>query len=115
VPELEVVEKQFRRTMIQLADATPRAGGPTAEEKAWSILIKRAIAGAGSEEEVCECLVPGLHDAAQRALEDLMRGLERWSLELQRHCPEDWNQCSAVLVQCLTGGSQKQVGAKFQV
>jgi len=114
-PELEVVEKQFRRTMIQLADATPRAGGPTAEEKAWSILIKRAIAGAGSEEEVCECLVPGLHDAAQRALEDLMRGLERWSLELQRHCPEDWNQCSAVLVQCLTGGSQKQVGAKFQV
>jgi len=114
-PELEVLERQYRRTMIQLADATPRAAGPSAEEKAWSLLVKRAIAGAGSEEEVCECLVPGLHDAAQTALQDLMRQLERWSLELQRHCPEDWNQCSAVLVQCLTGGSQKQAFGKFQV
>lgn len=113
-PELESLAKQYRRTMQQLCDATPR-GGVSAEAVAWSVLVKRAIVGAGSDEDACECLVPGLHDAAQKAVEDLMRDLERWSLELQRHCPEDWNQCSAVLVQCLTGGSQKQVCTKFQV
>jgi hypothetical protein len=35
------------------------------------------------------------------AVEALMRTVEGWSLELQRHCPEDWNECSTVLVRCL--------------
>lgn len=34
--------------------------------------------------------------------EGFMHDLEALSMELQRHCPEDWNQCTAVLVSRLT-------------
>ena len=53
-------------------------------------------------------LSPQTRPDTQRAVEDLVRELEGYSIELQRHCAEDWNQCSAVLVQCLSSVSEEQ-------
>lgn len=106
-PELQELAALLGRA-LRLLGGTP---GPAASPKgaAWEMLVRRAVAGAGGKE------AQGLGEPAQKALEDLMRELERWSLELQRHCPEDWNQCCAVLVQCIQGGSQRQPCTKFQV
>jgi len=49
-------------------------------------VVQRAIVGAGS--------VVGSVD---HAVEDFVLEIERWSMELQRHDPEDWNQCAALL------------------
>merc|ERR1719296_655443 len=36
-----------------------------------------------------------------QAIEGFMLQPEHWSLQLQRHCPNDWNACSAVVLRCL--------------
>lgn len=53
--------------------------------------------------------------AAQDSIEDMMRALEPWSMELQRHCPDDWNQCSSILVQCLTRPGDELAGRGSRV
>eukprot|EP00931_Biecheleriopsis_adriatica_P018457 TRINITY_DN12937_c0_g1_i1.p1 TRINITY_DN12937_c0_g1~~TRINITY_DN12937_c0_g1_i1.p1 ORF type:complete len:806 (-),score=148.71 TRINITY_DN12937_c0_g1_i1:81-2303(-) len=53
----------------------------------WEALARRAILGAGS--------------ATNDALEGLMLTLEGLSMELQRHRPEEWNQCCSVILQCI--------------
>lgn len=42
----------------------------------------------------------------QEIVEPFMMELEGWSLEMQRHCPQDWNGCSAMLIQCLQGAKE---------
>lgn len=81
---------------------------------AWETLIKRVVCGENGEEAYGH-LSPKTRLDTQRAVEDLMRELEGYSMELQRHCPEDWNQCSAILVQCLSGGSEEQRQEQFRV
>jgi len=49
------------------------------------------------------------------ALQSFMLELESWSMELQRNSPKDWNQCSSVIMQCLTGGQQKERSSEFNV
>merc|ERR1711937_383567 len=49
------------------------------------------------------------------SLDAFMLELERWSMELQRSSPKDWNQCSSVIVQCLTGDLQKERESEFNV
>jgi len=118
--ELQSFIGKFQSAMKLLTGAQPAGavGVPTAassERVAWEILMKRVVLGAGSKDEQYGGLVPGLKADAQFIVEDLMHDLERWSIELQRHCPEDWNQCSAILVQCLTGGEKKQKQVPFRV
>mmetsp|Transcript_142773 Transcript_142773/g.397704 ORF Transcript_142773/g.397704 Transcript_142773/m.397704 type:complete len:539 (+) Transcript_142773:162-1778(+) len=118
--ELEGFVEKFRCAKQALMDARPTgASAPpsteSSEKAAWEILVKRVVLGAGGKEDACSCLPPALRDDARVAVEGLMHELERWSIELQRHCPEDWNQCSAILVQCLTGGTQKQKSTPFRV
>jgi hypothetical protein len=88
--ELQSFVDHFGKVVQQLGNSSQRA---------MERLIKRAIAGSF---EVADP-TPKSDEAARkhRAIEGLMRELESWSLELQRHCPEDWNQCSALVVQCL--------------
>lgn len=78
---------------------------------AWEVLARRALGGS-STIEPCAAWQNG---EASCRLDSFCLKLEHWSLELQRHCPEDWNQCSAVLVQCLSGASKRQKFVKFQV
>eukprot|EP00930_Biecheleria_cincta_P090593 TRINITY_DN799_c0_g2_i1.p1 TRINITY_DN799_c0_g2~~TRINITY_DN799_c0_g2_i1.p1 ORF type:complete len:528 (+),score=100.88 TRINITY_DN799_c0_g2_i1:120-1703(+) len=107
-PELAALSYQFKQVIDQLG-----SGLGTSDAYPWTLLVRRSVIGAA--EAGYQCLQHDLRDQVEK----LMRGVEKQSLELQRHCAEDWNQCSSVLVQCFNGGSQKQVflspGGKFQV
>lgn len=86
---------------------------------AWELLARRAVVGPdGAEGLYAELLAP-LADqrAAMAAVEGLMRELEQWSIELQRHSPEEWNRCSSLFVRCLLGVTSAMDGAPaaFQV
>lgn len=86
--------------------------GGTKEQKSqrtWEVLVRRVVSGSSSQAE------SGMNRAAEESIEQLMRSLEQWSMELQRHCPEDWNQCSSILVQCLTRPSEKPKLGAFRV
>jgi hypothetical protein len=75
------------------------------------IMLQRAVAGTGDAayDVYAQSLGQGpTREAAVNAVEELMHDLEAYSIELQRHCPEDWNQCAAVLVQQLTEGGEKK-------
>merc|ERR1712232_1551786 len=53
---------------------------------AWEVLVKRAVQGSTSTSSADGVLRPTQEEAAETAVESLMRDLEPWSLELQRHC-----------------------------
>jgi len=67
-----------------------------------------------SWEELILKAVSGPVDSANAANAFILK-LEKWSMELQRSSPKDWNQCSSVVVQCLNGGPQKQRRIGFNV
>jgi hypothetical protein len=76
----------------------------------WKTLVKRVVSGESCEKAYGH-LSPRTRHVAVPAVEELLHLLEGYSIELQRHCAEDWNQCSAILVQCLSGDdteNQKQ-------
>lgn len=97
--------EQFLRTR-QLLVATLQ--GPQAREEAWEALVRRAVLGPGDDaREVYGQMLharPG-SDAAEKAVVALMHGIEKYSIDLQRHSPSVWNQFCAVLLHCLSGGS----------
>lgn len=101
-PELQALMEKFWRAELLLTRAGTSDGA-----SAWDVLIRRAIsgsaagAGAGAEPWHASLLGGPRVAAAVAATEDLMHDLEGWSMELQRHSPEDWNECSSVLLQCL--------------
>jgi len=94
--ELQRLAAEFQQTVQLLTD--------TQCDSAMKVLIARAVAGSGEAEGQW---AQNLSGPAQMAVEDFMRGLESWSVELQRHCPQDWNQCSSILIRCLSGGGDK--------
>jgi hypothetical protein len=96
--ELTAFVEQFQRVMRSIS----RVGGV---ERAENTLVHRSVLGSSSVKA----------HSSRDEIESFMLELERWSMELQRKCPEDWNQCSSVLIQCLTGGSQKERSGEFVV
>lgn len=127
LPELEELIKQFHLTSCHVANAaTPLFAGATglaqtsyassaARAFAWEVLVRRAVDGDDGVASSLNRFPPAVRGDLQKVTDDFGRELEKWSVELQRHCPEDWNQCSAVLVQCLTGASKRHKFVKFQV
>jgi hypothetical protein len=111
-PELNGLFEQFGQAMRDLQQTLSVSSPAASKDAAWEFLVKRAVLGGG---DVRNSHVECLPLATQKGVQELMLEVERWSLELQRHCPEDWNQFSAILVQCLTGGSPKESAPKFQV
>jgi hypothetical protein len=108
-PEFAALIDQFKQVVDQLG-SNPGASGAYP----WAVLVRRAVNG--DLEPTIQSLEPSLRDRVAA----LMRVIEKWSLELQRHCAEDWNQCSSVLVQCFNGGSSLgktlfSAAGKFQV
>jgi hypothetical protein len=80
------------------------------------LLAKRVIRCGHDESIAPYADVPHAHlEEAKALVEDLMHELEAWSIELQRHCPEDWNQYSAVLVRCLRTEADKERKGPFGV
>eukprot|EP00930_Biecheleria_cincta_P090592 TRINITY_DN799_c0_g1_i1.p1 TRINITY_DN799_c0_g1~~TRINITY_DN799_c0_g1_i1.p1 ORF type:complete len:527 (+),score=105.08 TRINITY_DN799_c0_g1_i1:74-1654(+) len=109
-PEFAVLIDQFKQVIDQLGSNSGAFGAYP-----WTILVRRAVNG-DAETTFQSIQQPVLRER----VEALMRVIEKWSLELQRHCAEDWNQCSSVLVQCFNGGSSQKkllpsAGDKFQV
>jgi len=111
--ELDNFIDQFWRAKNLLRGALPSTG-PASDSGESEILLKRVILGAG-DGDLYKCLLPDKRDIARAAAEELINKLESFSIELQRHCPEDWNQCSAILVQCLTSSGEKQKQSTFRV
>jgi len=89
--------EELQRFVDHFAQVVQQLGN--SRQRALERLTKRAIAGSF---EVADP-TPKSEEAARRhrAVEGLMRELEGWSLELQRHCPQDWNRCSALVIRCL--------------
>merc|ERR1712217_893974 len=105
-PELKTLVDQYSEVVHVLEKARPAASLPSPpKDVAWEVLVKRAVLGVAETHETHGRCLPG----SQQFVEDLMREVERWSLELQRHCPEDWNQFSAVLVHALPEARQKSM------
>jgi hypothetical protein len=77
---------------------------------AWEILVQWASFGVeGFGLQPSDIEAGGvLYDVLE-----FVKELESWSMELQRHCPQDWNQCSSLLVRCLAGCQARQPEEDF--
>lgn len=115
--ELANLMRKFEETKeLLMGTMSPKQGGQlqSSQEATWKMLVKRVVNGASSE-DTYKWIEPSLREPAEKAVEDLMRDLEAWSMELARHCPEDWNQCCGILVQCLSGSEKESTKAPFRV
>lgn len=119
-PVLDALRDKYFKAVAVLMGQKELSGFDCVSEQAtfaWQLLIKRIVNGAGccQIEETYSSLPPACRASAENAVEDFMHDLEAMSIELQRHCPEDWNTCSAILVQCLSGAKQKTSPGPFRV
>mmetsp|Transcript_41996 Transcript_41996/g.97795 ORF Transcript_41996/g.97795 Transcript_41996/m.97795 type:complete len:530 (+) Transcript_41996:29-1618(+) len=116
-PELAALMKKFRHTKQLLMETMkPSQGGTVSgnhSQAAWEVLVRRVVDG--DKQENFSVVAPPLREAVRKAVEELMRDLEAWSMELARHCPEDWNQCCGILVQCLSGAEKEGSKTPFRV
>jgi len=72
------------------------------------LLLERIVTGKVDVETrgAMITLVAPLSPRLMRELEGLMKELESWSMELQRHSPEQWNCCTSLLLQGLVEGKE---------
>jgi len=123
--DLRSFSEKYARAECALARLCGTAGHPEplfrglgSTADARQLLAKRVICGSDDETNAVYAYA-AIHDAhveeAKAQVEDLMHELEAWSIELQRHCPEDWNQYSAVLVHCLRTEAEKERKGPFGV
>jgi hypothetical protein len=102
----------FRKAANSVEDMwTEGMASPSGGKQAtWELFIRRAVVGPGASaaEDLYSGLPPQQCDAAGAIVESFMNELERWSMELQRHNPEDWNECVDLLVQCLKEDRREQ-------
>jgi len=81
-------------------------GASHAPKAAWDFLVQQVSVASG----------PGKALAALPNVQELVKVLEPWSMELQRHCPQDWNQYSGLLARCLSvGPRQTRTEAEFVI
>jgi len=92
--ELASFKEKFRQLVESLSN------GMLEKKPLTEMLLMQAVAGPSSQDTT---------------LESFMLELERWSMELQRSNPKDWNQCSSTIVQCMIGGPQKERHGEFNV
>jgi hypothetical protein len=94
---------------LQLSSGRPHTGSVARE-----VFLRAAVGGFDSATNTGTLA----SEVVGAQLEDFMRELEEWSIEVQRHCAEDWNQCSAVVVRCLAGhcrSSEHRQQLEFEV
>lgn len=107
----------FRHVNSTLMGNWRAVGSHIAERSAWEVLVKRVVLGDGEAEK--EEVYGGLSSSrpqAEATVEELVNKMEAWSMELQRHCAEDWNQFAGILIQCLSGERKKDSSQmQFQV
>eukprot|EP00931_Biecheleriopsis_adriatica_P050273 TRINITY_DN2909_c0_g1_i1.p1 TRINITY_DN2909_c0_g1~~TRINITY_DN2909_c0_g1_i1.p1 ORF type:complete len:556 (+),score=129.41 TRINITY_DN2909_c0_g1_i1:189-1670(+) len=113
--ELNAFVEEFRKVNGVLM-SNWRSAGRIADRSAWEILIKRVVTGNEKADEDCYAsLSPSVRAQAEPETETFMNKLEGWSMELQRKQAEDWNQFMSIIIQCLSGPSEKREPPAFQV
>ncbi|CAJ1355852.1 unnamed protein product, partial [Effrenium voratum] len=95
---LKSLQTKFNEVKLILEGS--RMNPHDADASAWGMLLQCAVSGTGCTGSAAQCEAP-LSAPKVAAVESLLRDLESWSMELQRHCAEDWNECINVLVKCL--------------
>jgi len=120
--ELSRLEDRFRRIQQLMRDScTPSSQSRISEQRkhttfVWELLARRAVSGTNGTVDLYDLFVPQDHrHAVRESVEALMIELEGWSMELQRHSPEDWNQCSGLLIRCLMGTITERTQGEFHV
>ena len=106
--QVDELVARFARTRELIQDIIPSANSDAdAVCPAWEVLVRRVMTGggAGVGDELYAAVPEDQRAAVKAEVEALMHMLEHSSIELQRHCPEGWNQFAPLLVQCLGGGS----------
>eukprot|EP00931_Biecheleriopsis_adriatica_P050612 TRINITY_DN29319_c0_g1_i1.p1 TRINITY_DN29319_c0_g1~~TRINITY_DN29319_c0_g1_i1.p1 ORF type:complete len:567 (-),score=117.62 TRINITY_DN29319_c0_g1_i1:125-1750(-) len=104
--QLQALQKRFHEVRHRLQNAMRAASPETASPEdveliAWQALLFRAVSGTSGIEGPFDVLMQEHREATVEAVDSFMHELEGWSMELQRHNAEDWNECVNVLVQCL--------------
>jgi hypothetical protein len=96
--ELQALGMRFRRVYVSLAKMTTM----TRRGNAWDILVRWSSFG---PEGVGMLRITDSSEAREDLcrVAEFAKELDGWSMELQRHCPQDWNQCGSLLMRCLTG------------
>eukprot|EP00439_Symbiodinium_sp_Y106_P018438 s4005_g2.t1 len=116
-PGLRKLLTQYQEVRNQLIDSGDAAPQVTFLRKAVGGFVGAAGAECPQEDRSCSYSTGSIKDDGLRHLppsvrdqvEALMREVEGWSLELQRHNAQAWNQCGSVLVQSLNGTLQRQL------
>eukprot|EP00930_Biecheleria_cincta_P013488 TRINITY_DN11991_c0_g5_i1.p1 TRINITY_DN11991_c0_g5~~TRINITY_DN11991_c0_g5_i1.p1 ORF type:complete len:561 (+),score=99.38 TRINITY_DN11991_c0_g5_i1:29-1711(+) len=114
--ELQALIEQFR-SVYALLMSNWRSAGRDSDRSAWEVLIKRVVLGVegAAREDTYGSLSPSVRSQAEHAVESFMNKMEGWSMEIQRHNAEDWNQFMSIIIQCLSGSSKGAKETSFQV
>lgn len=109
--ELHQLQSLFGRALRALGGppsglAADAHGDVSGRGAAWEALVRGAVRGEPGRRHLEAADAERLKTAERQeqamvALSALMLQLETWSMELQRHSPEDWNQYASVVLQCL--------------
>uniref|UniRef100_A0A7S1WU01 Uncharacterized protein n=1 Tax=Alexandrium catenella TaxID=2925 RepID=A0A7S1WU01_ALECA len=113
--KLSCLLRTYQRIEEALISSALEGCPEAARRNAWQVLVSRCIEGDNAKDSAYDSFDSARREEVKGLVDELMREMEPWSIEVQRHCPEDWNQCSAVLVQCLTRGEREQKDVPFHV
>lgn len=118
-PELRTLFSKYvdtERAIVAALHDSSRSSSDCHIDRSKALLVRRVISGSSDDaDEVLSSIPRACRANVQAQIESLMHELEAWSIELQRHCPEDWNQYSAVLVRCLSDEGEKERQGPFGV
>lgn len=93
--ELDLIIRKYNESCQFLASHLPQGEKDLAVQQ---FLVRWAVVGPNCEDFLRD------FDPALRSpncpVESMVRCIEKCSITLQRHCPEDWNQFMAVVVHC---------------
>lgn len=89
--EVVALLKQFANVCYSLSEDSECSGS----DIWWQPLVRAAVAGPGATQ------TRGAAKEHEAALDCFLHRLEGFSMELQRHMPEDWNQCCSILTLCI--------------
>lgn len=106
--ELQRLTQKYWQAEVSLSHALPCRSTQHSGSSVWDKMVWCAVVGSGDRSDLYTSFEPAHRHSAEAAIEGLMRELESWSMELQRYCPEDWNECINVLVRCIHQDPCKQ-------
>jgi len=105
--ELKALRDKHSKAQLVLQEFFGTVSSAELGRQVQEVLIRRAVTGADASAledpyEFLSSAEQSQQKLVRDAVEDLMLDLEGWSMELQRHNAEDWNECINVLVQCIS-------------